>query len=69
MIRVVASERRSQTQNRQAADERLVAILKHALAVPKKRRATKPTRSSREKRLSEKKHHSEKKRDRRPDLD
>jgi ribosome-associated protein len=65
MVRVVASERRSQAQNRQAADERLVGLVKHALAVPKKRRPTKPTRSSKEKRLAEKKRHSDKKRDRR----
>src|SRR5213080_332698 len=34
MVRVVASERRSQAQNRQAAEERLVSLVKHALAVP-----------------------------------
>ena len=69
MVRVVASDRRSQAQNRQAADERLVALVKHALAVAKKRRPTKPTRSSKEQRLAEKKRHSEKKRDRRSDAD
>jgi len=69
MVRVVASDRRSQAQNKQAADERLVALVRHALAVPKKRRATKPTRTSKEKRLAEKKRHSEKKRERRADMD
>jgi ribosome-associated protein len=69
MVRVVASDRRSQAQNRQAADERLVALVKHALAVAKKRRPTKPTRSSKEQRLADKKRHSEKKRDRRSDTD
>jgi ribosome-associated protein len=69
MVRVVASDRRSQAQNRQAADERLVGLVKHALAIAKKRRPTKPTRSSKEKRLAEKKRHSEKKRDRRLDGD
>jgi ribosome-associated protein len=69
MVRVVASERRSQSRNRQAADERLVDLVRHALAVPKKRRPTKPTRSSKEKRLAEKKRHSEKKRDRQRDVD
>jgi ribosome-associated protein len=69
MVRVVASDRRSQAQNRQAADERLASLLRHALHVPKKRRATKPTRAAKEKRLSEKKHHSDKKRDRRVELD
>jgi ribosome-associated protein len=65
MVRVVASDRRSQGQNKQAADERLAAVVRHALHVPKKRRATKPTRAAKEKRLSEKKKHSDKKRERR----
>jgi ribosome-associated protein len=69
MVRVVAADRRSQQQNKQAADERLAALVKHALHVPKKRRATKPTRASKEKRLTEKKKHSDKKKQRRVDLD
>ena len=54
-VRVVASEHRSQQQNRLAADERLASLVRHALHVPKKRRATKPTKASKERRLSEKK--------------
>jgi ribosome-associated protein len=69
MVRVVASDRRSQQQNRQAADERLVALVRHALHIPKKRRPTKPTRAAKEKRLSEKHRRAEKKRDRRAELD
>jgi ribosome-associated protein len=69
MVRVVASDRRSQQQNRQAADERLVALIRHALHVPKKRRPTKPTKASKEKRLSAKRRRSEKKRDRRAEAD
>jgi ribosome-associated protein len=69
MVRVVASDRRSQGQNRQAADERLASLVKHALHIPKKRRATKPTRAAKEKRLTEKKKHSDKKRDRRVEID
>ena len=65
MIRVVASDRRSQQQNRQAADERLARLIEHALQVPKKRRATKPTRAAKERRIAEKKRNSERKRDRR----
>jgi len=65
MVRVVASDRRSQAQNKQAAEQRLAALVKHALVVPKKRRPTKPTKSSKERRLAEKKKHSDKKRDRR----
>jgi len=66
-VRVVASEHRSQRQNRLAAEERLAALVRHALIVPKKRRATKPTKAAKERRLAEKKRRSEKKRDRRVD--
>jgi ribosome-associated protein len=69
MVRVVASDRRSQQQNRQAADERLVALVRHALHVPKRRKPTKPPRAAKERRLTEKKRQSEKKRDRRADSD
>ena len=68
-VRVVASDRRSQQQNKQSADERLAALIRHALHVPKKRKATKPTRASKERRLTHKKKHSDKKRQRRADLD
>ena len=66
-VRVVASDRRSQKQNRLAAEERLAALVRHALVVPKKRRPTKPTRAAKERRLAEKKRRSEKKRERRAD--
>jgi ribosome-associated protein len=46
MVRVVASDRRSQAQNREAAEERLASIVRQALIVPKKRKATKPTKAS-----------------------
>ena len=69
MVRVVASDRRSQQQNRAAADERLSALVRHALHVPKKRRKTKPPAAAKEKRIKEKKLRSERKRDRRVDLD
>jgi ribosome-associated protein len=69
MVRVVASDRRSQGQNRAAADERLAALVKHALHIPKKRRPTKPTRAAKEKRLSEKKRRSEIKRERKVEID
>jgi ribosome-associated protein len=65
MIRVVASERRSQMQNRIAAEERLADLVRRALAVPKKRRATKPGRAAKERRLQEKKRHSDRKKNRR----
>jgi ribosome-associated protein len=64
-VRIVASDRRSQQQNRQSADVRLAALVRAALVIPKKRRATKPTRASKEKRLEEKKRRGERKRERR----
>lgn len=64
-VRVVASDRRSQGQNRQAADSRLATLVRAALVIPKKRRPTKPTRASKEKRLADKKRRGERKRDRR----
>jgi ribosome-associated protein len=69
MVRVVASDRRSQQQNKQSADERLAALVKHALHIPKKRRATKPSKASKEKRLTEKKRHSDKKKQRKVELE
>lgn len=64
-IRVVASDMRSQTRNRELAEERLAETIRRALIVPRKRKATKPTRAAREARLESKKQHSEKKRNRR----
>jgi ribosome-associated protein len=68
-IRVVSASRRSQVQNRQAADVRLAAMVRAALVVPRKRRPTKPTFGSKQARLQEKKRRGETKRNRRPDLD
>jgi len=68
-VRVVASGRRSQRQNRREADERLAALIKYALHVPKKRRLTKPTRAAQEKRLADKKRRAEIKRERRAELE
>ncbi len=53
-LRVTASEHRSQLQNREAAEARLVAMIRSGLVVPKVRRATKPTRASKTKRLESK---------------
>ena len=63
-VRVVASDMRSQTRNRELAEERLAELIRRALIVPRKRRATKPTAASREARLESKKRHSSKKADR-----
>ena len=64
-IRVVASDMRSQSRNRDLAEERLADLVRRALIIPKKRRAMKPTRAAKEARLESKKRHSTKKRDRR----
>ena len=66
-IRVVSSARRSQLQNREAAEARLIELLRGALLVPKRRKATKPSRGAKEARLSEKKKRGDTKRQRRPD--
>jgi ribosome-associated protein len=63
-IRVVASDMRSQTRNREIAEERLADLIARSLVVPRKRRATKPTRASKEARLDTKRRHSNKKRER-----
>jgi len=63
-IRVVASDMRSQTRNREIAEERLGDLIARSLVVPRKRRATKPTRASKEARLDTKRRHSNKKRKR-----
>ena len=49
---------RTQEQNKQEALERLKSLIKSAMVVQKKRRATKPTKSSQIKRLDSKKKHS-----------
>ncbi|QUH04749.1 aminoacyl-tRNA hydrolase [Saccharopolyspora erythraea] len=66
VVTIAASEHRSQLANRQAARERLAALLAEAVAPPpRKRRPTKPTRASQHRRLAGKKHRGEVKRGRR----
>ena len=67
-LRVVASQSRSQRQNRVAAEERLMELVRRALIVPKKRIPTKPSRAAKEARLTEKKRRGETKRMRRGEL-
>jgi ribosome-associated protein len=68
VIRAVAQDERSQARNRELAVERLVAALRDALRVERRRRPTKPTAASRERRLEEKRRRSETKQlRRRPD--
>ena len=66
-LRVVSSARRSQQQNREAAEARLAELVRGALVVQKRRRPTRPTRASKEKRIEEKRKRSETKRMRRLD--
>jgi len=67
---VVASERRSQLRNREAARERLAALVARALEPPPPpRRATRPSRGATERRLESKKRRSATKRTRRADYD
>lgn len=60
-----ASQSRSQLQNREAARQQLVALIRQATHIPKKRRPTRPSRAARQRRLEGKRRHSEKKRQRR----
>ena len=64
-LRAVAQDERSQLRNRELAVERLVAQLREALKVPRRRVATKPTKAARERRLESKKRRSTTKRLRR----
>jgi ribosome-associated protein len=70
VLTVTASEHRSQYRNREAARERLAAILAKAVAPPPpRRRQTKPGPAANERRLAAKRRRSQTKRLRRPDAD
>src|SRR5438552_11660161 len=62
VVRVVASDERSQLRNRELALERLRSRLAEALRVEAPRRPTKPTKAAKERRLDDKRHRSETKR-------
>ncbi len=64
-VRIVASERRSQLQNRELALERLRDRLANALHVEPPRVATRPSRSAKRKRVEQKRRVGERKRTRR----
>lgn len=66
VLRAVAQDERSQARNRELAVERLLAALREALRVERKRVATKPTKAARERRLESKKRRSRTKQLRRP---
>jgi ribosome-associated protein len=64
-VRITASERRSQMQNRELALDRLRARLAEALHVQPRRVATSPSRAVKARRVEKKRHHGEIKRARR----
>ena len=65
VLRAVAQDERSQSRNKELATERLVAALRDALRVERRRVPTKPTAESRKRRLDDKRRRSETKRLRR----
>jgi ribosome-associated protein len=64
VVRVTASERRSQHQNRELAIERLQARLAAALHIDPKRVSTKPSRAAKKRRIDDKRRHGNVKRNR-----
>jgi ribosome-associated protein len=59
VLLIDSREFRTQLQNREAARERLIALLKKAAVRPKKRRPTRPKAGARERRLESKKRRGE----------
>jgi ribosome-associated protein len=67
---IEAKRYRTQEQNRQDAEQRLIKLIQRALEKPKPRKPTRPSAAAREKRLAEKKRRSDLKRSRKgPSLD
>lgn len=65
-LRLVASDRRSQLQNRESATERLREVVERALVVPKKRKRSAVPRAEKLRRLEAKRRRGEIKARRRP---
>ena len=63
---IEAKQFRTQDQNRQAAIERLIELIRTASRKPKIRKRTKPSQAAKRKRLEDKRHRSQVKRLRRP---
>jgi protein subunit release factor B len=68
-IAIVATDNRSQSQNREAAFERLIEKLKALNHRPTKRKKSKPTKGAKQRRLGEKKKRGDVKRNRRSSSD
>ena len=64
-VLIIASEYRTQEQNRQAARARLRELLERAMRPPRRRRPTKPSYGSKQRRLESKKRRADIKRTRR----
>ena len=64
-VTAVAQDARGQSRNRELALQRLAQKLAAALAVPRRRRPTRPTKASRHRRLEQKRRAGERKRGRR----
>ena len=58
LLRIDSREHRTQARNREAARERLIALLQQAGRRPKKRRPTRPSAGAREQRLDAKRRRS-----------
>ena len=69
VLRAVAQDERSQARNRELAVERIVAALRDALHVERKRVPTKPSKAAVERRLEQKRRRSATKRLRQPPTD
>src|SRR4051812_35341397 len=65
VLRAIAQDERSQLRNKELATERLVALLREALHVERKRVPTKPSKAAKERRLDDKRRRGEVKRLRR----
>jgi ribosome-associated protein len=59
VLLIDSREHRTQARNREAARERLMALIRQAARRPKKRRATRPKAAARERRLQSKRHRGE----------
>ena len=65
-VTAVAQDARSQARNRELALERLREKLAAGLAIPRRRRPTRPKQAAKERRLEEKRRRSQRKRERQP---
>jgi ribosome-associated protein len=59
VLLIDSHEHRTQARNREAARERLIALIRQAAPRPKKRRATRPKAAARERRLQSKRRRGE----------